>query len=133
MKPHLPSGAEMWQKTDRVYDHVMQILEAIPGTRGDDRLLEYYHRIRYEGWRPWKSMTNNNAIEMVRRWVSAESIIRRRAEIQNATNPDGSFKYPHLRPKERTQRKRGAREEAAEHYYSDGSYRLTDYIAPEAV
>ena len=132
MKPPLPSGAEMWNKTESVKEHVRQLLESIPGTRGDDRLLEYYHRIRYEGWQPWHKMTNNDAIAMVRQWVSAESIIRRRAEIQNAKNDDGSWKYPHLRPKERTIRKRTARENAASHYYGTG-YKLSDFISPEGV
>lgn len=133
MKKPLPSGAEMWAKTDNVKAHVLQLLQSVPGTRGDDRLLEYYHRVRYEGWTPWRPLSNNAAIEMVRNWVSAESIIRRRAEIQNEKNPDGSWKNPELRPKERTQRKRGAREEAATNYYGVGGYRLTDFVSPEEI
>ena len=129
-KPPLPSGAEMWAKSDSVKLRVHQLLVAIPGTRGDDRLLEIFYRVRYEGWKPWRAMPMNDAIQMVRRWMSPDTLVRRRQEIQNALNPDGSYRYPHLRPTKRTARKRETREEAVHNYYG-GGYRLTDFESGE--
>lgn len=154
MKP-LPTGAQMWAKTDKVWDHVFYILEKYPGARGDDRLLEYWHRVIYEGWRPWVKMTNNQAIAMVRHWMSGETLIRRRAEIQNAVeyqvgdqwvDEDAMpkpyvkasaqetltwrWKYPHLRATERTARKRAAREDGAYDYYTGGQTRLPSHAVP---
>lgn len=156
-KPPLPSGAEMWQKTDKAYDNIFQLLTEVPRTRGDDRYMELEYRIRYEGYRPWVKMNKNQAIQLWHRFMSAETLIRRRAEIQNHVeygingewideakmpkpyykkvcmeNIPWRYKHQHLRPSERVRRKRGAREEGAFDYYTNnGNYRLPQFVSPE--
>ena len=102
MKKILISGYKMWNKSEPVKSFVKWCLENRPGTRGDGRLLNYFVWRYYDGI----DLQNGLTIKKMRKLTNPETIRRRRAEIQNAKNEDGSWKYPDLRPTEKTQIKR---------------------------
>lgn len=115
----LPSGSEMWSKSQPLLDFIKWCLRNRPGTRGDDRILTYYV------WRYYDRVDIHHGltIEKIRLCTDEGTIRRRRQELQN-DNPD-------LRPTQRVQHKREMRAEAVHAYYSNGT--LADYAAMGAV
>ena len=122
-RPKLPSGAEMWNKSEKVKTGVMWLLKNRPSTKGCDRATIWFYWKYYDGWDPYKPTT----MKIFRRLTSSETIRRRRQEIQNAKNLDGSWKNPELRPSLRTNIKRGVRREAVSNYYGAG-YKQMDLV-----
>jgi len=154
-RPALPSGATMWERSKKVKQFMKRLLGFKPTTRGSNwtAIIYYLHyfvsnklvhvhfgkhiTITLKGW---------DALFLI---PSPETIRRRRAEIQNAKeyNTYGSgwmdalfaglkedspgvewrWKYPDLRPSERTIIKRKAREQAVRNNYGSG-YSLEDHM-----
>lgn len=104
-----PSGAEMFNKTAKVKDNVIEIYTIFPSTRGDDRLLIKRYLDRFC---PQVRLTAKQ-FELLRTIPSFETIRRRGQEVRHD--------FPIYQPTKRVQRKRYRREKAFREYYHDTS------------
>jgi len=105
MNPN-PSGSEMWNRASNDKTRVKTILQTVPGTRGDDRLLHFWVCLRFYGV---NILRDKLSFAQFRALPAQETLARRRREIQE-TNEE-------LRPAERTLKKRARREnQYIQHY-----------------
>lgn len=118
-KQPLPSGREMWEKSEPLKKFIEWCLKNRPGTRGDDRILTYFVWRYYDH----QDVHHGLTIAKIRLCTDEGTIRRRRQELQKAN--------VELRPSERVQHKRNAREDAIHDYYGIGCYKLNDYLTPE--
>jgi len=130
-----PTGAEMMRRSEKIKYRVLDVLENIPQTRGDDMLL-YIHVLRRFYWRivriSMRGGFSMSCADMKSFFMlpSFESCRRRRQEWQAAELhriERGEITSSAILPTQRVIHKRERNESAHRHQFGSGQLAVSDF------